>query len=109
MIHSTKDAMASCAAWRSFAQALRDARSEVEFIEVTGQDVDGQFIKTLDHGLGASLRGLFDRFYPSLKPRASSMTDFDLKTELTFDCAPFRKYTIRFHPDRAELSIQPSA
>ncbi len=108
MIHSTRDSMEPCAAWRSYAQALRDNRNEVEFVEVTEQDVDGQFIKTLDHGLGASLRGLFDRFYPGLRPRASSMTDFDLKTEIAFDCAPFRKYTIRFQSDKAEMSVQPA-
>ncbi len=106
MIHSSRDTMESCAAWRAYAQILDENRNNVEFIEVTDQDVDDQFIKTLDHGLGVSLRELFDHFYPGLQPRISSMTDFDLKTTISFDCAPFRKYTIQFHPGKAELSIQ---
>ena len=65
-------------------------------------DLDGRIFKTLDHGLGASMRGLFDLSYRRWlagAPTAPETTDFDLGTVNPLPCED-RAYTLHFDESR---------
>ena len=51
----------------------------------TADDVDGQLVKTLEHGMNASMRALFDFYYPTLRS-APGRLDTELGTDTAYLC-----------------------
>jgi len=86
--HSALDTFAPIAHKRELAAVLAAARP-CTLTVVTEEDLDGHCFKTLEHGMQASLRGLFKRSYERWLPLAGSardVTDFDMETAMDFDC-----------------------
>lgn len=84
MIHSVEDKLVDVAIKRRQADLLAQFEYDVNLIEVSRDNIDGDFIKSLDHGMGIALPSLFDRLYPSIQRRPGK-TDRDLKTRLCFE------------------------
>lgn len=85
--HSVKDRLAPYPLKSTYC-SFRKSFGPTKLISVSDADVDGVLFKSTDHGMGVSLKALFDdvaRQYGDMT-RATIKTDFDLETELTFDC-----------------------
>ncbi|MHA1597699.1 MAG: DUF2920 family protein [Alphaproteobacteria bacterium] len=83
--------------FRDMADGLM--RVELSLIDEAG--LDGRLFKTLEHGMQASLRGLFDVAYAAYQdqhPEPQEKTDFDLASQHRFDCGD-KAYTIAYSPD----------
>jgi len=71
---------------------FRDAANGLMSVDLTLIDearLDGRIFKTLEHGMQASLRGLFDMAYGAYMesgPEPEEKTDFDLASTHTFEC-----------------------
>jgi hypothetical protein len=86
MIHSSTDEVFQpLEDKRNQAQRLIDSGFDVDFREMKESDIDGRLVKNLGHGMGCSMRALFDVFYPTIKPTESKL-DFELGTALEFQC-----------------------
>lgn len=95
--HSATDTVASLERKQDLHRLL--AAIQPSSLTVVGEaDLDGRLFKTLDHGMLASMRGLFERSYEyweGLALPAVADTDFDLESELLFDCVE-SYYSVRF-------------
>lgn len=85
MMHSVEDNVQPIEGKRQQAESLRAAGFDVALKEVTAKDIDGRMIKNLEHGMDASMRALFDHFYPTLQPSPGQL-DTDLGTDVAYLC-----------------------
>ncbi|WOF73883.1 DUF2920 family protein [Parvibaculaceae bacterium PLY_AMNH_Bact1] len=99
MIHSRFDNISPPAAKVQQAEVLNALGYNVQLDIVEERDVDGKFIKSLDHGMGIALELLFDKYYPTLEKR-NGRTDRDLGSVLHFH-GP--KYTYRLRHQAGSL------
>lgn len=84
--HSVADRVAPIELKRRLAQVYA---GRVPFVQavIDRKGLDGRLFKTLEHGMRASLSGLFAHSYDSFAAAAAeAVTDFDLGTRLAFDC-----------------------
>lgn len=88
MIHSIHDDLLPIENKRQQAEFLRTAGFDVQLKEVTAADVDGKMIKSTAHGLDASLRFLFDYFYPTLQ-HSPGKSDADSGVDVGYMCGEF--------------------
>jgi len=86
---------------------LRAKNVRVYFNKVTGKDIDGKVCKNTEHGLGASMRGVFD-LVAGLDDdnfcKQNSNNDFDLKSIHSYDCG--RKSYIVKYEDTLNVSVE---
>lgn len=85
VMHSVADGIQPIDGRRQQAELLKATGFDVVFKEVTAEDIDGRMVKTLEHGMDASLRAVFDYFYPTLQPSPGQL-DADLGTEAAYVC-----------------------
>lgn len=87
MIHSVLDDLEPIQKKREQAERLRSAGFDATLKEVAESDVDGRMVKSLGHGMDASLRALFDYFYPTLlPPPENKRSDSELGTSVAYLC-----------------------
>ncbi|PCJ71343.1 MAG: hypothetical protein COA62_01695 [Rhodobiaceae bacterium] len=84
LVHSTKDSLVDIALKRRQAKILSRFGYDVVLDEMGEGDVDGDFVTTLEHGLGIGLNKLFDRYYPTLSLQPG-ITDREAETSLEFE------------------------
>ena len=85
MIHSEADKVSAVAPKHRQEALLRSYGYDATLDVPQEADVDGTFIKSLDHGMGIAVNGLFDKYYPTLSPEPT-VTDRERGTVLEFDC-----------------------
>ncbi|MEO1237814.1 MAG: DUF2920 family protein [Planctomycetota bacterium] len=104
-VHAPADAIAPTADKQAWFAAARDAGFDADLHLATPDDVDGAYIKSLDHGLGLSLRRFLSRHLSDLPPLPDTSTTpyaDDAAHETTLDFAgPTRVYRVRHHADRS--------
>jgi len=74
-VHAPGDDIAPTAEKQQYIEALRRAGVDATLQVMTDADVDGRYVKSLDHGLGLSLRLFFEKQYadlPSLNPNSKT-------------------------------------
>jgi len=79
-------------------QNLADGLMTVSLTLIDEAALDGRIFKTLDHGMNASMRGLFDMAYGAYMestPAPDATTDFDLESSLRFDCGE-KAYSVEY-------------
>lgn len=89
MAHSAlDDYLAPISLKREQTQLLADAGFDTTLKEFGEGEVDGKMIKSLKHGMDASLRDLFDYFYPTLTPIPATeyQSDSDLGSSVAYLC-----------------------
>lgn len=107
MMHSSRDEVfQSIDEKHKQVMTLSEAGFDVVYKEMGEADVDGKLVKHLDHGMGSSMRAIFDMFYPTLR-RTSGDSDAQLETEIEFRCGE-TTYRIN-HGRRPMLSIGKSS
>lgn len=101
-VHGPDDPIAPTSEKADYCAKLEEAGFDVQFRCMGPGDVDGRYVKTLEHGMGLSLRGFFERSYASL-PEADlsgpadawAGDDFHRRTELVYE-GPERAYRFKF-------------
>ncbi len=94
-------------------ERFRELRPEmdIDLQVITDAKVDGKIFKNTQHGMDASIAGMFELAYNAHvdknKPQPAQ-TDFDLKSEFVFPCDNNKCYTIRFSQDNVELTLSES-
>lgn len=85
MVNASADSVSRPDAKRRQQAVLKRAGFESELTIVTPQDIDGELFKAHTHGLGCSLKRLFDRYIGRVRPR---MTDPDsvLGSTVAYEC-----------------------
>lgn len=86
MAHSVFDDLEPIAKKREQAQCLKAAGFNVVLREFGEGDIDGEMIKSLGHGMDASLRALFDYFYPTILPFPERKIDSELASSVAYLC-----------------------
>lgn len=81
-------------------ELLRNAGRSVDYHRIEQSQVDGRVFKTLQHGMDASLRSLFEIAVPDRIPALTSPTNQELRSLLSFPCGK-EVYEFRFGPDHA--------
>ncbi|MFK7789451.1 MAG: DUF2920 family protein [Phycisphaeraceae bacterium] len=101
-IHGPDDLIAPTREKAACCARLAEAGFDVQYQCMGPGDVDGRYVKSLEHGLGLSLRGFFEKSYASL-PAADldgstdpqTVDDFDRCTQLAYT-GPTRTYQLDF-------------
>lgn len=84
-VHGPADPIAPTDAKQQYIESLRQTGADAT-LQVMGEaDVDGRAVKTLDHGLGLSLRSFFGKQYAGLPaPLATHENDIACGTSIVF-------------------------
>lgn len=104
--HSETDSVAPTARKRTLAILMSGVR-RYSLTVISNKALDGRVFKTSDHGMQASMRGMFERSYRRWEQEAgvqAETTDFDLRSENVFDCGT-ASYAAQFSPDGVHLTI----
>lgn len=104
--HSIEDGLIPSPDKEMFKTLRPDMDVEVDI--VTEEKIDGRLFKTLEHGMAASLRGLFDRSYIAHANKDNlqcAETDFDLGSQYTFPCNNGVVYSINFSSNNVQLEL----
>ncbi len=108
-IHAPDDLIAPTAQKRAFVHALQQRNLDATLRVVNPHDVDGLAIKSLDHGLGLSLRTFFQTQLDTLPPlTASHQNDADRGSTLRF-VGTMQTTNIRHDQHGTHLSITPDS
>ena len=109
--HSATDAVAPLERKLQLRE-IYAGRVDYDLRVVDADALDGRVFKNLSHGMGASMRGVFDLSYEKYLaaggPRADHC-DFDLEREIVFPCSG-EDYVLRYSPQTGiKASLRPSA
>jgi hypothetical protein len=106
--HAANDPLAPTARKIALREAYRD-RIAYELVIVDESQIDGRIFKDLNHGMNASMRGIFDLSYGKFIRDGGAMsetTDFDLGSEYVFACSR-DDYVVRFsHEDGVRVALR---
>lgn len=105
--HAAADTVAPTAEKLRLREAY-DGRVHYDLSIVDEAQLDSHLFKTLEHGMKASLRGLFDLSYEKFLAAGGALadhTDFDLATEHRFACGG-EDYVVRFAEAGVRASIE---
>lgn len=107
--HSIEDALVPVSQKEKFRELMSN-RCDVILDIVDKDKVDGRLYKNLDHGMNASLRGVFDKaynHYMTNDPVSEDQTDFDRESEYDFPCSNGYSYHIKFTKDDVKMTLHP--
>lgn len=110
-VHGPADPIAPTHEKAAYCQSLAAMGFDVSYRCMGPSDVDGRYVKSLDHGCGLSLRGFFERSYASLPEADLSGAvapyegdDFDRQTVLSYP-GPERTYRFAFASDGVHAEV----
>jgi len=87
IFHSIEDTIVPIKEKDTFCAMLRERGIEVNYRPVNSNDIDGKLFKNLNHGMDASLRGIFDLVASSDNlSKKELLTDFDEESIYRFNC-----------------------
>lgn len=92
--HSASDTIARLEEKQKMVELMKKNGFDVQMTVMGQNDIDGSFVKNLDHGMGLSLKKMFINLYPSIEKK-DSQTDFEKKSEIIYTC-PTMNYVFRF-------------
>jgi hypothetical protein len=95
MVNSYRDGISPIEVKQAQCRALQANGFDAQLKIIRESDLDGKVFKTLEHGMEASIGGLFDQYADSLAVRPTTL-DRELETSLTFECYDY-VYRIRHH------------
>lgn len=82
--HSLQDRLVPAEQKSKMIHLLQEHGFDVQYNFMGKEDIDGRFVKNLDHGMNLSLKIMFDRLYPTITPRKGS-TDLELDSVITYE------------------------
>lgn len=108
-VHSVDDRLVPIEEKRAF-EASRQGVAKVHLEQVNESKVDGVLYKKLDHGMDASLRGIFSNAHAAYLASgflSDDQTDFDRESAYDFPCSNGYCYNIKFSKDDVKLTLHP--
>lgn len=75
--------------------------------KIDKKDIDGLIFKNLNHGMSASLRGIFDishQEYSRYSSKLNNSTDYDNNISYGFPCSN-KLYTFSYSPNGLKITI----
>lgn len=82
-IHSLTDGIAPFREKKRYSDLLKQHGFDINFKEISNHDIDGQFVKNLEHGMGLSLKKMFDHFFPTID-LTKTANDFQLGSTIIY-------------------------
>jgi pimeloyl-ACP methyl ester carboxylesterase len=110
IFHSVADDLVPIAEKDRVVDILRQQRRSVDYHRIEATAIDGRVFKTVEHGMDASLRSLFEIAVPDTIPELGGMTDYELESIANFICGN-ETYRFSYTPEygcKAELLSNPS-
>lgn len=101
--HSQNDMIAKVEDKIKMAELLEKNGFDVQLSIMKEKDIDGVFVKNLNHGMGLSLKKMFIKLYKTLQPR-EARTDFDLNSKITYQGFKM-DYTFKFNQEQITSDI----
>ncbi|MGV8056602.1 MAG: DUF2920 family protein [Smithellaceae bacterium] len=100
IFHSLRDQIAPISEKKQFVNNLQSKSIAVFFREIDENDLDGKIFKTTEHGMEASLRGIFDLAATDAEnlKKNNAVNDFELGVTRDFICAD-QIYHFRYNRD----------
>lgn len=81
--HSRHDKLAAVEKKESMAKLLQEQGFDVRLVIMDEKDVDGRFVKNLDHGMNLSMKIMFANLFETVTRRAEQ-TDIDLQSKIIY-------------------------
>lgn len=104
-IHSSRDGnIAPFEEKKRYSDLLRKMGFDVVLKVVSEKDVDGTLVKNLDHGMGLSLKKMFEYFFPTITP-TRSVNDFQLQSKIVYE-GFLTNYIFEFSGKRVIPTVQ---
>lgn len=96
-IHAENDFIANTGDKNLLVQDMKAEGFNVDFKVYTQKDIDGTYIKNLNHGMGVSMRRFFEICYHEIKKdvKEESHVDYDFKHCFEFICKS-QKYIVNY-------------
>jgi hypothetical protein len=93
-VHADNDLIANTQQKLAFVKDMKKNGFDVEIKIYTKKDIDGKYIKNLEHGMGLSMRDFFSKYYNRIKGdiKYDHQIDFDFEHSFQFECET-QKYT----------------
>jgi hypothetical protein len=88
----------------AWSEAMRTEGFDVELNVMGPGDVDGRYVKTIEHGLGLSLKTMFDRLIGTITP-SDGPDDFTRASCIRYAGNP-RTYRLDFRDDGVGLTLE---
>lgn len=96
-VHAENDFIANTKQKFALAENMKNAGFNVQIKIYSQADVDGEYIKNTDHGMGLSMRKFFSEYYNKTRDdiKIDQCIDFDFEHTLQFACET-QNYTIAY-------------
>jgi len=96
-VHSENDTIADTEQKLFLANTMKNKGFNVQIIIYSKNDIDGQYIKTMDHGMKLSMKTFFSNSIDQIEDliQDDKCIDFDFKHSLHFACKT-KKYTVKY-------------
>ncbi|MCV3525396.1 DUF2920 family protein [Campylobacter lari] len=102
--HSSADEMTSYEYKTQFMEFLKALGYEVNFHLIKEEDIDGKFVKNLDHGCGITDKAMFNKELPLMLEKLKDKT-FDIKEDsISYPCKD-KVFTFKDKGDKFVLEI----
>ena len=103
-IHSYIDTLAPTNDKLELVNGMKSLGFDVNIEIIEEKDVDGKFIKNLNHGMNLSLKTFFTKYFKENENRIKErkMSDFEFDHKLSFDC-PDVVYSVDYRKDKPPI------
>lgn len=105
-VHTKNDYIANTEEKITLASKMKEKGFNVNLEIYSEKDIDGKYIKTIEHGMGLSMRTFFSRYYTQTENeiRNDQLIDTDFEHELQYICQT-KTYTISYDGKTDPLCI----
>lgn len=104
-VHAPEDKVAPTTQKQAFVEALQRQGLDATLQIFSKSDVDGRAVKSLEHGLGLSLRSFFETQLATLPPLTPGhRNDAQRETRLIFQ-GRTKNYDLRHHPQGVDVAV----
>ena len=105
-VHAPADEIAPTDEKQHYITALQSEGVDATLRVMSQQHVDGRYVKTLDHGLGLSLRSFFEKNYNALPPLDHQHDNDGARQTVLKLTGPMRTYRITHGPETPDMTLQ---
>ncbi len=105
-VHAKNDSIANTDQKIALAERMKSNGFNVAMKTYSKEDVDGGYIKNINHGMGLSMRKFFSKYYNETKEDINDgqCIDFNFEHSFQFECET-QKYTITYSGESQPICI----
>ncbi|EAK0792843.1 UNVERIFIED_CONTAM: DUF2920 family protein [Campylobacter lari] len=102
--HSSKDLLTSCENKSYFIELLKILNYQVDFNLIKETDIDGKFVKNLEHGCGIKDKSLFNKELPKILEKFKNKNFILKEDSISYPCKD-KVFTFKDKGDKFVLEI----